>query len=379
MAEDLFIFDAVGHAYDFSDANRVESFDPLVYDKTRLFLQMGGHSPFESLAPGCQLSPAELATRWNAEELAHAFFVESDVDMVAYHHVEMAGICKGGVSRWDTGVELKRLAPHRVVLYGGVDVFSTDRAQVFDDMARMAEEGAQGFKFYPSTMLHLTGDLGRLPYMLYDDPDGAYPYFEKARALGVRHLAFHKTQPVGPGTVGATRVGDLSNAAMDFPDMTFEVVHDGYAFLEECALQLGLYQNIYANLETTANMAVRQPRKFAEILGTLLQNGGPQRLLFATGCCINHVDPILQTWRDFEMPAELVEGWGMPPLTPEFKRMIMGENMAQLHGIDIAERRKLIAEDEWTKLRAEGKREPWAERRKWLAEHPEQVQQVQPM
>jgi predicted TIM-barrel fold metal-dependent hydrolase len=374
MYDDLFVFEGVAHAYDFSDANRVDSYEFERYDLTRLYFLLGAHGPLESMEPGFQLTVEECSSRWPAEAVAHALFVESDVDMCAYHHVDMPGICKEGVSRWDTGVELARMAPNRVLLYGGVDVFNPDRGKVFAEMERQAAEGAVGFKFYPSTMFEFTGRKERLPAIFYNDPDRAYPFFEKARELGVSHLAFHKAQPVGPGVVEASRPGDLTDAALDFPDMTFEVVHDGFAFLEECALQLGTTPNIYANLEVTLNWVVRQPRRFAEAIGTLLGYGGPQRLLFATGCILTHTDPVIRAFMDFEMPRDLVEGWGMPELTPEIKRAILGENMAALHGIDTAERRALLANDEWSKLRAAGKEGPWATRRRLLAEHPETVQ-----
>src|SRR5438128_11194388 len=146
--------------------------------------------------------------------------------------------------------------------------------------------------------------------MMYDDPEQAFPFFEKARELGVRHLAFHKTQPLGPGPIDALRVEDVSMAAQAFPDMTFEVVHDGRAFLEECAIQLMMYPNVYANLECVANLVVRQPRRFADIIGTLLQYAGPDRILFATGCAVSHPDPIVRALMNFEMPEDLRTGYG---------------------------------------------------------------------
>ena len=41
----------------------------------------------------------------------------------------------------------------------------------------------------------------------------------------------------------------LYSMAAAFPDMTFEVVHSGWAFLDDCAFQLQMNPNIYANLE----------------------------------------------------------------------------------------------------------------------------------
>ena len=62
----------------------------------------------------------------------------------------------------------------------------------------------------------------------------------------------------------------------------------------------------------------------------------------------------------FEMPEELIEGYGYPRVTGAIKRKVLGENIARMHGIDIEQRKQAIADDEWTKLRAGGKAAPWS-------------------
>ena len=65
----------------------------------------------------------------------------------------------------------------------------------------------------------------------------------------------------------------------------------------------------------------------------------------------------------FEMPEDLRDGYGYPELTLEIKRKILGENMAQLHGIEIEQAKSRIKDDEWSRLRAKGKAEPWSKHR----------------
>ncbi|CAN5690443.1 amidohydrolase family protein [soil metagenome] len=366
MIQDAFVIDGVAHAYDFSDDNRIDTCDPERYRNLQHFAYMLGHESLESLEPGYLLTLDEFTARWKAEDLAHSFFVESDVDMVVHHSVAISSYFRDGAARWDTGVELKRIAPDRVLLYGCVDTFEEDRGPAFDEMEKMASDGAVGFKFYPSNGFFDT-QSNRLVTMIYDHPERAFPFFEKARDLGVTHLAFHKAQPVGPGPIDAVRVEDISTAAMAFPDLTFEIVHDGWAFLEESAIQLMLHPNIYANLECVANLVVRQPRRFAHIIGKLLQYGGPDRILYATGCAVNHADPILRAFMAFEMPEDLHQGHGYPELTAETKRKLVGENMARVHGIDIEQVKNRIKNDQWSELRAEGKAEPWSAHRASIA------------
>ena len=363
MINDMFVIDGVAHAYNFSPSNRRESCELEHHRLLAVHSYEIAHAKLESKGPGYLLTLKEFSARWNPEDLAHTFFVESDVDMMVHHSVQIGSYFPEGTPGWPVGLALKKAAPERVLLYGCVDPFEQDRQKIFAFMEQMAEEGAVGFKFYPSNG-YFDKKANKLISMLYSDPDMAYPFFEKARSLGIKHVAFHKTMPVGQGPTTAAHVEDLSTAAGVFSDMTFEVVHSGWAFLEECAIQLKLHKNVYANLECTANLAVRQPRRFAHVLGTLLQYANPEQLLFASGCAISHVDPVLNAIASFEMPEDLIEGNDYPRFTPELKRKILGENMAKLHNINIEEKKMLLQNDEWSQRRAKGKGEPWEAHRR---------------
>ena len=363
MIDGNLVVDAVAHGYDVTAPNRAEHCPSEHYDAFGMFMHRLGHLPLESKAPGYMLTEAEFRARWSAEALASALFLESDVDIAFYHHVDYPGFFTNGVSRLDTGFELRDLAPGRVFVYGGVDSLTADRKAAFARMEEMAERGVVGFKFYPSNGTFDEG-TATFRHMDYSDPEAAYPYFEKARELGVTRLAFHKAMPLGPELEGV-KVGDLMNAAIAFPDLTFEIVHAGAAFLEETAFELLLAPNIYANLECSGNLIVRQPRRFAEMLGKMLQvSGGAHKLLFATGCALAHPDPIVAAFWAFEMPEDLQEGFDYPAVTPEMKAAMLGGNMLQLHGLDPAALLETVTSDSWAVRKlAEGKAGPWSAHR----------------
>lgn len=364
MLDDKLVIDGVAHAYDVSIGNRTPGMNPDAYRRMALHMTLRGHQALESTTPPFPLSPEEFTARWEPEELAHAFFVESDVDIAVHHAVRIDAYFKGA-SMWEAGLGLRDIAPDRVLLYGYVDTFNPDRDETFEDMARQVEQGAKGFKFYPSSGFF--DENRRLISAKYDDPDDAFPYFEKARSLGIRNLAFHKAQPVGPGSIESLQVNDLTVAAAAFPDLKFEVVHDGWHFLDECSMQLKGSHNIYANLEGTMNLIVRQPMRFAHILGRFMLYAGSKRILYASGCALAHPEPILQAFKDFEMPRELREGFGYPEVTEDDKANILGLNFARLHDIDVPEVKRRIANDKWSQLRAKGKPAPWTKRRAQLA------------
>ena len=42
----------------------------------------------------------------------------------------------------------------------------------------------------------------------------------------------------------------------------------------------------------------------------------------------------IEAWRKFQIPDELVEGYGYPKITPEIRRKVFGENAARIWDID---------------------------------------------
>jgi predicted TIM-barrel fold metal-dependent hydrolase len=165
---------------------------------------------------------------------------------------------------------------------------------------------------------------------------------------------------VGPTRLSAYGVDDVEIAGM-FPQINFEVLHPGFAFVEETAWLLARYPNVYVNLEWTVSLLFTAPRQFAEVLGKLMYWGGEDRILWAAGAMLVHPQAALEAFLDFEMPDDLVHGYGFPPLTEEAKQKLLGENYCRLHGLDPGEVKAKVANDEWARQRsAAPSREPWS-------------------
>ena len=356
MIDGHLVIDAVAHAYDFTPENRVDSCPPAEYERFVGFVWQLFHAALESKQPGYLLSQQEYLAGFGADVLASIFFEESDVDVIVYHGVEIRGFFRRGSSPYVIGEELKRRWPDRVLLYAPVDPLAGP--QELELMAERVATGlVDGFKFYPSDGM-IDPAIHRARTVLFDDRELAWPYFERARELGVTRIAIHKAQPVGLGPTWTVNVNDVSTAAVAFPGLVFEVVHSGWAFLEECALQLMLHPNVWANLEGVANFVVQRPRRFAEILGTLLLHGGSDRIVFGTGGMQAHPQPILEAVAALVMPADLRDGFGLPELTPEVMGKLLGGNMARLHGLDVPALSARLAADEWTDRRSARRAEP---------------------
>jgi len=97
----------------------------------------------------------------------------------------------------------------------------------------------------------------------FDDRELLYPILERCRTRGVKVVAVHKAMPLGAVAMDPFKNGDVDYAAIDFPDLNFEIVHSGFAFLDEAAFQLARFPNVYVGLESTATLAARHPRKLA--------------------------------------------------------------------------------------------------------------------
>jgi uncharacterized protein len=366
MWNDSLVVDGVAHAYEWIPENAADGLSQEDYQGVLDFFYRHTHLLTEKKDPAWMLNFEEFTKKFTADTIARIYIEETDVDMIVYHEVQIAGFFKNGTSPLHVGEELKRRYPERVLLYAFADPFNGEAE--LELMEEKASTGlVDGFKFYPTNGV-FNMETGQMSTMLYDDPEMAFPFLQKAQDLGIKHVGVHKAFPVAPGSLRKDHPDDIGVAAHAFPELSFEIVHSGWAFLEDCALQLMLNPNIYANLELTANFAVRRPRQCAEAIGEMLRVGDvSDRLLWATGIPNGHPQPVLESFAAMDMPQDLVEGQDLPELTDELKRKILGENMLALHGIDPEERKQKLAGDEWDQQR-QAARERYSDDVHWRAQ-----------
>ncbi len=351
MLEDVFVIDGVAHSYDYRDSNNAAG----RYSESVTDLIFGAHT---ALSPAGYRVPREHYIRdWSVEETANMLFVESDYDLACHHVLELNAYKDGG-SGLAKAREAKERWPDRFIVYAGVDPLKGQAA--LDELERQVEElDPVGLKLYPNSW----GADGVSGWHM-DDPEVAFPLFDKAQQLGLKAVAIHKAVPLGPVPMKHYRVDDIDAAADAFPDLAFEIVHGGMAFVEETAWQLARYPNVYVNLEVTASLTVAKPALFTQALAGLIGPSGAagiDRLIWGTGASVWHPDPPLQWfWNSFEFSEEMVEGLALPQIDKAAKRKILGENYARLIGLDIEAARQRIAGDEFAQRRAEGKAAPYS-------------------
>lgn len=353
MIEDVAVVDAVLHGFN----HRLDNFhEPEIADKytDQMYEYMHlDNSPRDE--PQYILEKQRWLGKQSGEMLAYAAFAESPIDFGAYHILPLYSYFKDGGSPQDTGQEAARVAPNRLWFYGSVPF--GDLQHSCDEIDRQIEEvGIVGIKLYPASMVE-----GRLRPFRLDDPEHGLPIVEHARKRGIMHVAIHKAYPMGPVIPMQTyNVIDVEAAAMSFPDVQFEIVHGGWMFLEDTNLLAQFFPNVWINWENIPTLLLHSPRKFAHIVGSMLQSHLEDRILWATGTSAMHARPQVERFWDFEMPEDLIEGYGYPEVTREIKAKILGQNFASLHGLDLAAELAKVKDDTFSTIRRDGYLQPWS-------------------
>lgn len=343
MIDGMPVVDAIVHPYNLSPENEKTPHAGFI-------TQMLSGANHAVLGPGYTI-PREMYERdWPMEDVVMMSFVESHADLAAYHVLPI-GAFHDGICGIEKAVETKERWPQRFVFYAGVDPMKGQQA--FDELDEQYErlDGPSGLKLYPNSWV---GD--QMLGWKMDDPEIAFPLFEKARRLGIKVVAIHKALPLGPVELEYYQMDDIDRAAMAFPDLQFEVVHGGMAFLDETAWQVARFDNVWINLESTATMLTTKPRAFEQAIATLAGRTRKMfdRMLWGTGAMVTHPRPHLERFAlDFQFSPERIEGWGLPELTRELKGKVLAGNYAAMHGLDLAERLRGIEGDDIAVRRAE--------------------------
>jgi hypothetical protein len=254
--------------------------------------------------------------------------------MIIAQPLPLTDLFKDGLSPWEKCAEMARKHPDRAVFWGSVNPLEGKKALDLMEI-QVKEYGAKAFKFY-----NVRYDYGQpFPWRM-DDPRVAFPVFEKAQKLGVNLIGVHKGVPLGPQPVEHTRTFDMDGAAANFPDINFIIFHVGLPWLDEVLWQLVRYPNLYASIAATVNFISRHPRVFADQLAKMLWWCGEDKIIYGGEAPIWHPQWALEAFWNFELPEELTKDYGYPPLTEQAKRKILGENLARLHGMDVAAKKK---------------------------------------
>ena len=352
MLNDMFVIDSVSHAYDVGPSNY------RVVDAATAISHMV-YGIVSAAPPPYAMAPEAWLRNWTTDEVADMLFRQSTTDFSVFHPTPIYAY-HDGMTSVEKAADVVKRWPTRFRAYATVDPMRGQAA--IDELDRQVELlNPLGVKFYPSSW---TSDHHRGWRM--DDPEIAYPVIERAREHGLV-VAIHKAVPFGNVPMNPYKVDDLDTAAATFPDVNFEIVHGGVAFIEETAWLAARFPNVWINLEGTTMLLHSRPRLFADIILGLCKLGGATvlpRLLWSSGCMAYHPRPLLEAFAEFSFPQDMLEVSGnmapVPQLTEADKRGILGENYARLHGLDIEQLKADMSDDPFSARDPEHLDEPFA-------------------
>lgn len=328
MRDGMFVFDNVIHMYD----NKPDNLNPSGQLTARNLIGMGELFSNKQYPANDHFLDQELSV----EEAGRILFEESDTDIAMAQTVPLFGWWKDGFSPARRQWALKEAYPDRVLFCGGVDPLYQGIDGALGEMTRQTEEwGAVSFKFYQAHDHSLSWRI--------DDRQIAYPLWEKALELGINNVQFHKGVPFGTERMEHMHPTDLQQAALDFPELNFIIHHLGDPYIDESISIAARNSNVWLALSAWINIYPIMPREALKRLGKALMYVGPDRLLYGSEAFVwPNVQGYLELFMDLEMPDNLQEDYGFPPITREDKRKILGENYARMLGIDVGQTLKAI-------------------------------------
>ena len=340
MLDHVFVLDAITHSYNFIDENRTGQ--PYANGIAAGVYQM--HREFTPQDK--RVLDIEVFNRHTCDSdvLGRTLFGECHTDAVIYHELPLFGYFADGGSPLWVGEGMRERWPGRVFLYGGISPHQPGALERVEELVSVHQ--VSGIKLYPHDMVS-----GELCSFRMDDEELLFPIFELVQRLGLRTVAVHKAIVMGPVPIEPYVPNEVGAAARAFPDLTFEIVHGGWAFLEETVFLLQWHPNIVVSTEGTTGFLFKAPRKFGEIIGTLMAAGGAEKILWAVGGLMLHSRGLEEAFWNYEMPRDLIEDYGLPPLTDEAKRQIFGLNAARVLGVDVDDLSRSTEGDEFAKPR----------------------------
>jgi len=171
-----------------------------------------------------------------------------------------------------------------------------------------------------------------------NDPE-MWPFYEKAQELGVP-LSMHT------GTNWCnTQYGkychplQLEEVLTDFPGLKIIAYHMGFPYHEQLFILACRYPNLYMSVSFISGWWANSPYRGYHMLGEAMQFcGGSKQIVLGFDWPFVNIKAVLDYFKNLEMPDELVEKYGYKKIDENDKRNILGENLANLLGVEIRKR-----------------------------------------
>ena len=241
------------------------------------------------------------------------------------------------------------------------------------------ERGVSGWKMYPGFNPGSIDPRGGGGYFL----DEAEPrqIIEHGLSLGLNRFCVHKGLPIGAFFVKEhNHPRDIGVVAKAYPQANFIIYHSGICSGFDTTAEappegpynpddpnpvgvnalirslvdngIGPNQNVYAEVGSAINQVQMNAVASAHFFGKLMKYVGVDRVVWGTDCVIyGSPQGYIEWFRNLNIPEEMQQQYGYPPLDATNRAKIFGLNAAKLYGIDVQAKRCRVQTSELELLR----------------------------
>jgi predicted TIM-barrel fold metal-dependent hydrolase len=172
----------------------------------------------------------------------------------------------------------------------------------------------------------------------FNHPD-MFPFYEKCLELGTA-VFIHTGLAVG-GHSDYCQPMLLDNLCLAFPDLKIVAYHFGWPENDILNSLAWKHKNLYVGMSGMLGPLYYAPMKLAHMVGSIMNIlGGSEKIVFGTDWPASPADLSVKAILNLQVPKELQEGWGYPPMTEQDRANMFGLNLAKLLNVKVPKKYK---------------------------------------
>jgi hypothetical protein len=167
----------------------------------------------------------------------------------------------------------------------------------------------------------------------FNHPD-MFPFYEKCLELGIA-VFIHTGFAVG-GHSEYCQPMLLDNICLTFPELKIVAYHFGWPENEVLNSLAWKHRNLYIGISGLLGPFYYAPIRLAHMVGSIMNIlGGSEKIIFGTDWPASPADLSVKAILDLQIPKELQEGWGYPPVTEQDRANMLGLNLAKMLNVKV--------------------------------------------
>ena len=175
----------------------------------------------------------------------------------------------------------------------------------------------------------------------FNHPD-MFPFYEKCVEWGA--VVFIHTGFAVGGHSEYCGPMLLDNICLAFPELKIVAYHFGWPDNDTLNALAWKHRNLYIGMSGILGPMYYAPVKLAHMVGSIMNILlGSERIVFGTDWPAAPADLSVKAVVNLQIPTDLQEGWGYPPITAQDKANMLGLNLAKLLKVEVPKKYQSVA------------------------------------